>query len=619
MYKNPGDEFRRKALGSCIKNLQEQIRIIESTLSGTLLPREKRVIPDFPVLESVQDERMSFCYLDSMTVKLFPSKISTQFKVHPTFKEEDEEVLEQVKISFEYACNFVNKGNKKLPRFFVVEVSFNSRLGVYSGNSFGVLLTLLLIIELKKIITPNLIYSIAPGLAVTGSINDRGEVLPTGNRNISKKLETVFYSEVSNFVIPKNDEIAATFVLEKLVGRYPNRNLRVTSVESIDDILNRRNILIISKKPYTDRIKDFSRNNKVAFFILIPVLLITLFVLQYQLDDNPVAYEFKGRELLIKNKFGNVIWRWSSVQILPLLQKQWQRDRWIRIMDVDSDDRNEIILVDEIRDGGKSDDVGQVTCYESEDEVLWSFTFRDTVSSPKEQNIPPYYGIQLIDTATIQSERLLFLRAGSIPTYPHAVFAINLRNGIRKSGTLWHAGAYSLFSIFDLDHDGKFEFVAIAKDNGNLINRIFAIKWAFKDQMIETRPDYMLYNKPKAELLFDIKPPSNDYMVSTGILNGDILAPSERDNDIYINSLHFLARYSSDETAVAYRIVLNLTTLEMDYFIENGFRALRDSLVKAGKLPLPYTDTKEYTDRLKNGVRYRKAGKWVTYQEYLKK
>lgn len=619
LYKNPGNEFKRKALGSCIKEIKQQITQIESALEGRTSTESEKILPVFPVIESVQDEILNFTYLDSMTVKLSPSKISMQFKIHPTFKEEDERVLQQVKTSFEFACNFVNTRNKKFPRFFDVEVFFDSRLGVYSGDSFGVLLTLLFIIELKKLITPNLIYSIAPGLALTGSINEKGEILGTGNRNISKKIAAVFYSGVSNFVIPDNDGPAATFVLEQLLKKYPKRNLKVTSVESIEDILNRRNILIISKKPYTTRIKDFSRNNKYAFFVLIPVLLITLFVLQYQFDDNPVSYELKGKEVLIKNQFGNVIWRWNT-EIRPKdFMYPWQRNFWIKILDVDEDGKNEVALVENLKEGVGSENVGLVNCYKSEHDILWSFSFRDTVSSPKEQNIPPFYGLQFIDTVTIGGDKLFFIRAGSIPTFPHAVFALNRQTGVRKPGTLWHAGSYSLFSILDFDHDGKFEFVAIARDNGNLVNRIFGIKWAFKDQMIETRPDYMLHNKPKAKLLFEIKLPSNDYSVFLGGKSGDILAPSEREKDLYGNSLHFLAQLSNEERSVAYRVLLNLKTLEIDYFIEGDFRARRDSLVKAGKLPPPYTDTKEYTDNLKNGVRYRKDGKWVTYQEYLRK
>jgi len=619
LYKNPGEMFKRKSLGSTIKKLKQKISIMESSLEGKTHTDVDKSLPLFPVVESTKEDAVNFIYLDSLTVKLSPSKTSLQFKIHPTFKEEDEKLTEQVRVSFEYAFNFVNTGRKNLPRFFDVQVFFNSNLGIYSGESFGVLLTLLFIIELRRQITPNLIYSIAPGLALTGSINEKGEILRTGNRNILKKTEGIFYSGVSNFIIPKNDEIAANYVLEKLLTKHPKRQLKVTSVESVDDILNRRNILLISKKPYTNRIKDFSIKNKYAFIVFIPVLLITFFLLQYQLNTNPVAYQLKGKEVQIKNKFGNVLWIWNTEIRQQDFSFQWQRDLWIKILDVDGDSRNEILLVESLKDGVGSEKVGSVSCYKSENEILWSFTFRDTVSSPKEKNIPAFYGIQLIDTVTIEGERLLFLRAGSMPTFPHAVFAVNLQTGVRKPGTLWHAGAYSLMSIIDLQNDGKFDFVAIARDNGNLINRIFALPITFTDQMIETRPDYMLHNLPKAKLLFDIKPPSNDYTVSKGILNGDILAPSEREKDIYGNSLHFLARYSHDELAVAYRVILNLKTFEMDYFIENGFRCLRDSLVKAGKLSLPYTDTKEYTDNLKNGVRYKKNGKWVTYQEYLRK
>jgi hypothetical protein len=60
---------------------------------------------------------------------------------------------------------------------------------------------------------------------------------------------------------------------------------------------------------------------------------------------------------------------------------------------------------------------------------------------------------------------------------------------------------------------------------------------------------------------------------------------------------------------------LNVNNLDINIFIDDSYRLLRDSLVSKGKLNPPFTDTKEYINNLKNQILYWQDGKWVKREE----
>jgi len=70
--------------------------------------------------------------------------------------------------------------------------------------------------------------------------------------------------------------------------------------------------------------------------------------------------------------------------------------------------------------------------------------------------------------------------------------------------------------------------------------------------------------------------------------------------------MDILNEYSS---CIWYQVDYNLKNINV--VIDNRFRVMRDSLVAHGKLSLPYTDTKEYTDIIKSKILYWNDGKWV--------
>lgn len=236
------------------------------------------------------------------------TKSENKFLVVPSEKELEELIDEQIKISWNVAINYCEKFIKKISGNHEDIVHFNKRIGLCRGNSLGVVLTIKFIEELLKLYNPAFIIQAKSGLTITGGLNQNGLVLPVGDEITKLKTELVFYSLAEQFVIPKHNEIAAREKLEELKTKFPERNLKIVSIEDFDDLMNRRNIISIRKiNPFIRSAKFVKQNIFVALTIVVLTALFTaIFTLDF--DDNPDFSVFDGRYIYIKNKTGRILW-----------------------------------------------------------------------------------------------------------------------------------------------------------------------------------------------------------------------------------------------------------------------------------------------------------------------
>lgn len=615
LYSLDSGEFKDPNLATEIKRLIKERKELMTFLKGDqLASQDADVQICFPVIESVENT-VGFTYLEGLDIKLSPGTSDTKFIIHPTYKDEDPLLMQQVKTAFEVAIKSVPQGKKPLSGTFEVQIFFKSNLGDYSGNSFGSLLTMLFIRELVKLNSPNMIPGINPGTAFTGAVDESGRIISVGRSNMIRKVKSIFFSGLSRFIVPHADEATANAVVEKLNKRWPGRKLEIIAVKEISEIMNRRDLFLVSRKPVRQRIKETAQRYRYASLLLIPILVLLGFMYAREFDDNPVAFELEGTDLNIKNRYGKVLWSWLVHPNVPAeLTDQELRTR-IRIIDIDGDGVNEIISSGDLIEYSNFKVFYSLFCYNNKKEVIWNFSFVDTVSSPKEKNIPGEYGHHVYDTVTLGRNKALLAYSNSAPTYTAALYFLDLKTGKRIGSTLWNAGFIYQLAIADVNNDNKKDLVFLARDNSFGYHKIVAVEFPFPDGMLPSRPDYMLYGKKIVEPIIEIKLPETDYTTKLSGNTTDIFLGRSCTVDSLLN-IGFFSRYAFDISAAMYKLILNSKTHEIDYFIEGAYRNFRDSLVNIGKLPPPYTDTKEYTDILKNGVRYKLNGRWLTYQEY---
>lgn len=609
------DETELSILTGSLLRLKKELKLQRLILSGNPRPGQRHT-PNFPVIETVEGS-FSNCLLDTIRVVLRPGKGEDKFILHPATSKKDRELEDQIRTCYRFARRSVETGKSRLSKFFDVQIDLLSDLGIYSGRSFGALLTLLLVIELKKRLHPNRRFGLRADISVTGGIDADGNMLPTGKEAIEQKTKAVFFSFSNAFILPADDLVYAQKTLSELQRSRPNRKLELIAVKNINDIFNRRDIFRVSRKPVKQRVKEWARKYRYGALLFLPAIVLLGFFFAREFDNNPVSFELDGTNLLIKNKYGGVLWSWTVSKYIERDFNVTDLNTRIMISDINEDDGNEVIFSDElfIRKDPQAERV--LLCLNSDQEELWRFSMRDTLSSPKESNIPPEFSLKIFDTVTINNSKRILLWTNSVPTYPSAIITIDPRTGKRFPGTIWNAGFIQQVAFEDIDDDQHEEIIFMAVDNGLKIQKIVACEFTDREYMLDTRSDYFLNGKLRFQPIFEISIPSTDYNTTINKVNKDIFFDRQirMDND---GRLKFFSRYHHSRESVMYTLVLKTKTLEIDYFIEGTYRDHRDSLVNAGKLPLPYTDTKEYTDILKNGVRYKLDGKWVTYQEYVK-
>lgn len=266
------DEAELSILTGSLLRLKKELKLQRLILSGDPRPGQRHS-PNFPVIETVEGS-FSNCLLDTIRVVLRPGKGEDKFILHPATSKKDPELEDQISTCYLFARRTVETGKSRLSKYFEVQIDLLSDLGIYSGRSFGALLTLLLVIELKKRLHPNRRFGLRADISVTGGIDADGNMLPTGKKAIELKTKAVFFSFSNAFILPADDLVYAQKTLSELQSRYPNRKLELIAVKNINDIFNRRDIFRVSRKPVKQRVKEWARKYRYGALLFIPAVVL---------------------------------------------------------------------------------------------------------------------------------------------------------------------------------------------------------------------------------------------------------------------------------------------------------------------------------------------------------
>ncbi len=463
----------------------------------------------------------------------------------------------------------------------------------------------------------NPVYSvkIVPYTAFTGSLNPDGEIPGVGDKIIKQKTNAVFYSFAKSFVIPKQDENTAIKEYNRLKSLYPSRSLKIISAENIDDILNRRDIVEIIKRNPVVRTGRFIAKNLASTFIVLLLISVMLFLFILDLDSNPASLSADGSTLFVKNKNDKVLWtKIISVDKSLGISERLISDR-VRIVDINSDGENEVIINGEgSASTGNYDNQSILRCYDKGGNELWKDSFKDKVSS-KRENLNSEYNIKILDTLTIFGKKSLYLISSNGPSFSSAIYRIDISNGKRLPGTFWASGHMMDAYIKDIDNDKKPEIVGTGYDNGyeDLVFFVYEI-----DTLTKVRPtteDYLVEGFPLSELNAYIRFPKIDYDNYIKVRTPSYLT----DGFLYRDNIHIFQFGTSlppqyNEMQLGYEIDYNLKDIDINF--SSSFRVQRDTLVAHGLLKPPYTDSREYREIIKNNILYWKNGRWLKKTEF---
>ncbi len=590
-----------------IDNQLEKLNLI---LDGKDFGDDEAAKAFFPLIDNDAPEGF-YGMIDSVTVRISKGADKDKFIIVPSEKEIEKKILEQCKNSWILALKLSKKYVKKPYKYHEVIISFDKKHGFYEGNSLGIALTLTFLEQILKYYNPTYLIKIVENSSFTGGVDEKGEILNTGEEIIKRKVSAIIFSQINSFVIPKLEETYAVFTLEQVKKNYPNRKQKLIPVENINDVLNRRDLVDIRKQKAVIRTAKYVKKNWISAVatVLLAIMFSYLFVVDW--DDNPAILTTDGSILYVKNKNEKILWRKGIATLNSKIIEQNYLNCLARIIDIDNDGVNEVLITNQIINNKANDDT--IRCYSAKGEIIWKYAFKDEVFAQREK-LNPEYEIHIIDTLTFQEHKSLFLYSSNGPSFSAAIYRIDLKTGERLPGIFWASGHITGGIISDIDNDGKPEMIGLGYDNGYEDVVFFVYEIDTTNKVRPTTEDYVIRNYPTSIMKAYIRFPKTDYdnyyHQRTPMLNYEIPMFNNNQNAYTFNFNNF-----HDDRSSSIQFHISSDFKEVTPFIESRFRVLRDTLVAHSRLNLPYTDTEEYKNIIKNNILYWKNGKWAKREE----
>jgi hypothetical protein len=565
----------------------------------------------FPVLEDTKHLKnnitLGFAETLSITINKDPKAGEDTFMVIPSSELIEQNILEQIKISWQIAKKRAADYIPKLKCCHKVVLQFDNRTGDYIGDSLGAALAILFLRELLNYYDSAYQITAAGKIAVTGGITFEEKIKPVSDKIIQKKTAVIFYSDIQAFVVPNGEDIYVQEKLNALQKEFPARDIKIIEAKNLDDILYRRDLLDIKKRNLILRSGKIIKRNWVgaAVAILLTLFFSYLFILDF--DNNPSSFSSDGTSLYVENAKGKVLWS-KIVPIRTGTSSFKEIMRYARILDIDGDGKNEVILAGEYnKANGDPIDNFRVTCYSNVGDIIWKFSFADKVYS-KREILNTDYSTYIIDTLTYSGVKNLFLSSSNLSSFSSAVYRIDLRTGKRLPGTFWASGSVQDCVIKYFDNIPY--MIGAGYDNGYEDICSFAYKIDTLTKVRPTTDDYLIENFPLAKMKGYIRIPKTDFDIYSKVRTPTYSAGSLLfDNKMQKVEFSTLIPNHNKNFELGYEISSNFKAA--DIVVGSTFRVQRDTLVAHGILKRPFTDTEEYKDLIKSKILYWKDGKWV--------
>ena len=608
------DEKTNLNLKTSILYLKAKYFSLIDILNGKEMTHPNKDI-SFPLLEIEPDKiDVDYGMLGTISVQLKPNLSDNRFHIIPGNEEPDEMLKDQVENALNNAIKIASKYTKLKHNYWEIYIDFGLKSACYSGNSFGVLLVLKLVEEILRYYdSPTKILS-NTSAAFTGSVDKNGYTKTLSKDIITQKIKIIFYSGTKIFVLPDDDLFEAKNTLQSLNAIYPNRNLRLIGIQTIDDLFNLRNVVEIKKESPILRTGKFIKKRSVSFTLLILLAVVLFLSGLWDFDNNPVMYDINNRTIKIENKNGKELWSFECIENTMAGLNGAVPNIALKFYDIDNDGINEVLLCRE-KLTTRDPNYGRIICYNNKKEKQWQYIFRDTVFTPEYRHTN-FFTSNIIDIVDEKNKQILYAFADNDPLYPSAIYKLNVKNGQRidSSNVLWNSGGIFSAIIGNSNYATKREVVAIALNNGYERSVLFAINTDKLNGRSPAPPYYTILNQKLAE--FD------QYIL---LPKSDLTNLYFRWNSPKLGSLFFDRKTSEfnfiigeyDSTDMQHALIYRCGTEMNDFYIDcaDDFQKTRDTLVARGKLKPPYTYTPEYFRGLKEQIRYWNGEKFVTATE----
>ena len=351
-------------------------------------------------------------------------------------------------------------------RFYAVHYSLPEKSAEVSGSSLGLAAALLAWVTSRNRHYRAEVVRIAASAAVTGGIRPDGAVTAVDSPTLAAKIRAAFFSPAERLFLPAANLTEAWPLLTALEQRYPQRRLLLQPLETLQQALQDRN-LIVNRKPGAParalaavrRTRHKSFLAGVATAAAVGLLLATVPALQWWRDRQPALAELSEEEIIFKNHAGKRLWSHKLGFTMPAGRRYINQAAMLLIDDLDGDSRREVLL--SLNEFSHPEQCGILFGYDYLGRALWPpLKLSQPLETLSGNRIDDQFHIGPIISARIRAgePKMILCALGSIHDFAARLVLVDSKGSLR--GSYWNSGHIPVFTTYDVNRDGRMEIIA---------------------------------------------------------------------------------------------------------------------------------------------------------------
>lgn len=427
--------------------------------------------------------------------------------------------------------------------YFRVMFGFPDTGYFYTGESFGLGMSLAALAQMEKVTLQRTQHKILKNAVITGGVDVNGSVRGISELSLPAKIAAFYYSPFQTFVHPDINKNITTNTFEELKkaclhepacqavaqGRKPvegsddrnpeekpaanQRQVETNAANSVSSLL--KNQLITKKEKISFKVwsKAHIRKNQVLHYVSTILLLVGLgwgswF---YTRDLNVVRVEVTDNILTAFNGRDQPLWTYelfpyesikSNISILG--------DRSIQVVidDINGDSQNEIILSPATIDEHYA---GHLICLNNDGNILWDTDFGGAVLFGDSSYKPPFIADDLKVAKLQDGKSVIIALFNHYPYFPAKIALVS--NQGENLGMYYHGGSLSSIDIFDVSQDGVNDIVFCGTNNESRDGILGALELTKVSGHSPQQKDHYRHSKSsEANHIFYLRFPKGDWL-----------------------------------------------------------------------------------------------------------
>ncbi len=336
----------------------------------------------------------------------------------------------------------------------------------YSGSSFGLGMSLLVLCDLERHSNLRYQHILSRKAAFTGGVDLHGEIRPVSDDSLGEKISAVFFSPLETFVLPNDNLKQGQKIVDSLKQKYPAKIFHLIGEKSIDPSLQKTKLVIRKKMPLMVWMKNHLTRNKVfqiLSLLLFPLLLIWG-VQDFLSDPNPAKYEIEGEAIRFYNNNGVFLWQIDLGFVpdgLAVTRQGNPRFKRLQISDFDGDGQNEVILGTAIKNRNYG---GRLYFIETDGVIKWIYKDHPRLFFGGNEYTDTYATSFIYPYKHADSDAYdFYVSFTHRPWFPNQIMRFDVEGNVLNS--FIHPGSLYDMELFDMDGDGEVELLVAGTNN----------------------------------------------------------------------------------------------------------------------------------------------------------